>query len=95
MALSSDAKMAINFEHAWGDGVAVVRFLNEVCSTSSGDVYTPTQGGAATGLSAKKLDFELDDSVKGSIKTGMYLFLLAFICYQECTFSSSFILNFS
>ena len=69
MALSSDAKMAINFEHAWGDGVAVVRFLNEVCSTSASDVYTPQEGGAATGLSAQKLDFELDDSVKGSIKT--------------------------
>lgn len=72
MALSSDAKMAINFEHAWGDGVAVVRFLNEVCSTSASDVYTPQEGGAATGLSAQKLDFELDDSVKGSINTGFY-----------------------
>jgi len=74
MALSSDAKMAINFEHAWGDGVAVVRFLNEVCSTSASDVYTPQEGGAATGLSAQKLDFELDDSVKGSIKTAMNTF---------------------
>jgi hypothetical protein len=23
-------KAAINFEHSWGDGVAIVRFMNEI-----------------------------------------------------------------
>ena len=80
MALSSNAKMAINFEHAWGDGVAVVRFLNEVCSTSANDLYTP-QGGAAAGgeLSTQKLDFDLDDSVKGSIQKGLISSIFAIL----------------
>ena len=71
MAFSSDAKMAINFEHAWGDGVAVVRFLNEVCDTSAADGYTPHNGGSgATSVTARHLDFELDDSTKESIQKG-------------------------
>jgi len=69
MALSSDAKMAINFEHAWGDGVAVVRFLNEVCDTSAADDYTPDKRGSDTST-VRRLDFEFDDSTKGSIQKG-------------------------
>lgn len=61
--------MAINFEHAWGDGVAVVRFLNEVCSTSAQDQYTPQESAAE--LSTRKLDFDLEDGVKTSIQKGM------------------------
>ena len=30
LILCKDGKAAINFEHAWGDGVAVLRFFNEV-----------------------------------------------------------------
>ena len=96
MALSSNARMAINFEHAWGDGVAVVRFLNEVCETSSKDQFTPAQsGGAASGaMSAQKLNFDLDESTKTSIKTGMHLmFFFCFSSYKsagimiKCTFN--------
>ena len=29
---------AVNFEHAWGDGVAVLRYVNEVCL---GPVFEP------------------------------------------------------
>lgn len=29
--VSANAKAAVNFEHSWGDGVAVLRFFNEVC----------------------------------------------------------------
>ena len=28
--MCKDGKAAVNFEHAWGDGVAVLRFFNEV-----------------------------------------------------------------
>ena len=30
LIVSQDGEAAINFEHAWGDGIAVVRFANEV-----------------------------------------------------------------
>ena len=30
LIICKDGKAAVNFEHAWGDGVAVLRFFNEV-----------------------------------------------------------------
>ena len=61
--------MAINFEHAWGDGVAVVRYLNEVTSASAKDTYTPNKNPDSI-ITVQKLDFELDDKVKAGIESG-------------------------
>lgn len=61
--------MAINFEHAWGDGVAVVRYLNEITSASSKDTYTPNKNPDSI-ITVQKLDFELDDKVKAGIESG-------------------------
>ena len=61
--------MAINFEHAWGDGVAVVRYLNEITSASSKDAYTPNKNPDSI-ITVQKLDFELDDKVKAGIESG-------------------------
>ena len=69
MALSSNAKMAINFEHAWGDGVAVVRFLNEVCETSASDTYQPKENSSGA-LSVRRLDFDIDSTTKENISKG-------------------------
>ena len=30
MILTKDGRAAVNFEHSWGDGVAVLRYFNEV-----------------------------------------------------------------
>ena len=30
LVISRNGKAAINFEHSWGDGVAIVRFMNEI-----------------------------------------------------------------
>ena len=35
LILTKDGKAAINFEHSWGDGVAVMRFFNEVYKDST------------------------------------------------------------
>ena len=35
LLISANAKVAVNFEHSWGDGVAVVRFLDEVFAASN------------------------------------------------------------
>ena len=37
-----DGKAAVNFEHAWGDGVAVLRFFNEVKSNFEKFSYSET-----------------------------------------------------
>ena len=37
-----DGKAAVNFEHAWGDGVAVLRFFNEVKSNFENFGYSET-----------------------------------------------------
>lgn len=33
--ISKDGKAAVNFEHSWGDGVAVMRFINESLKDST------------------------------------------------------------
>ena len=67
--------MAINFEHAWGDGVAVVRYLNEVASASAKDTYTPNKNPDSI-ITVQKLDFELDDKMKAGIESGEISFSL-------------------
>ena len=34
---------ALNFEHAWGDGVAVLRFFNELYKHSTTKPYIPSE----------------------------------------------------
>ena len=34
LVISGSGKAAINFEHSWGDGVAIVRFMNEIYKDS-------------------------------------------------------------
>lgn len=43
--ISKDAMSAINFEHAWGDGVAVLRYFNEIFydSRDNPSVHPTTQ----------------------------------------------------
>jgi len=33
--VTRDGKASVNFEHAWGDGVAVMRFINESLKDST------------------------------------------------------------
>ncbi|KAM4721091.1 carnitine O-palmitoyltransferase 2, mitochondrial [Rhinophrynus dorsalis] len=68
--MTEDGTTAINFEHSWGDGVAVLRFQNEVFKDS-------TQRPAVSPLSCpaivdsskavQKLNFHLDDSLKAAV----------------------------
>lgn len=32
--MDGNGKAAVNFEHSWGDGVAVLRFVREICRDS-------------------------------------------------------------
>ncbi len=62
----------IHFEHAWGDGVAVLRFFNEIYKDATENPTCSTSQLAALDLSAstcRKLDFTLSSSVESKIKT--------------------------
>ncbi|CAL1275003.1 unnamed protein product [Larinioides sclopetarius] len=71
LIITKDGKAALNFEHAWGDGVAVLRYFNEVFTDSTknhfvGPKTVPVNVDASHRV--KKLDFFLDDSMKSIIK---------------------------
>ena len=62
----------IHFEHAWGDGVAVLRFFNEIYKDSTENPTCSTAQLAALDLSAstyRKLELTIPSSVESKIKT--------------------------
>jgi carnitine O-palmitoyltransferase 2 len=60
---------AINFEHSWGDGVAVLRFFNETYndSTNNPQLTKPLKEIDHKAVDVERLDFELDSRLRSSI----------------------------
>eukprot|EP00164_Ancoracysta_twista_P002396 GFYU01003174.1.p1 GENE.GFYU01003174.1~~GFYU01003174.1.p1 ORF type:complete len:660 (-),score=214.07 GFYU01003174.1:117-2096(-) len=58
MIVTKNGKTTINFEHAWGDGVAVLRYFNEVYDDSKDPRPVDTSRDAPP---AQKLGWEIDD----------------------------------
>ncbi|XP_007944109.1 carnitine O-palmitoyltransferase 2, mitochondrial [Orycteropus afer afer] len=72
LIIAKDGTAALHFEHAWGDGVAVLRFFNEVFKDSTQNpAITPQSHPAATdsSVAVKKLNFKLNDALKTGITT--------------------------
>jgi carnitine O-palmitoyltransferase 2 len=72
VAFTKSGEAAINFEHSWGDGVAVLRFFNEIFDDTTKKPYiTPkSQASFDKGDIDKwitRLEFKLDDEVKTAI----------------------------
>ncbi|XP_032756677.1 carnitine O-palmitoyltransferase 2, mitochondrial [Rattus rattus] len=70
LIVAEDGTAAVHFEHAWGDGVAVLRFFNEVFRDSTQTpAITPQSQPAATNSSAsvETLSFHLSGTVKAGI----------------------------
>ncbi|XP_069837730.1 carnitine O-palmitoyltransferase 2, mitochondrial isoform X2 [Dendropsophus ebraccatus] len=68
--MTQDGTAAINFEHSWGDGVAVLRFQNEVFKDSTERPSVSPQSVPAavdSGQAVQKLAFNLDDSLKAAV----------------------------
>ncbi|NP_001080201.1 carnitine O-palmitoyltransferase 2, mitochondrial isoform X1 [Xenopus laevis] len=68
--MTEDGTAAINFEHSWGDGVAVLRFQNEVFKDSTQRPAISPESCSAPVDSSKavqRLHFNLDDSLKAAI----------------------------
>lgn len=70
LIIAKDGTAAVHFEHAWGDGVAVLRFFNEVFKDSTqAPAITPQGQPASTDSSVvvQKLQFRLNDALKAGI----------------------------
>lgn len=69
--LTKDGQAAINFEHSWGDGVAVLRFQNEVFKdTTEQPLVHPGPAAAAvdTASAVRRLHFKLDSELENGIR---------------------------
>lgn len=61
LIVSANGKASVNFEHSWGDGVAVLRYLNEMYNDS---VKYPVLTPAAGVTSPQELKWELNGAAK-------------------------------
>ncbi|XP_061681883.1 carnitine O-palmitoyltransferase 2, mitochondrial isoform X2 [Syngnathoides biaculeatus] len=69
--VASDGHAAINFEHSWGDGVAVLRLLNEIFrdTTRKPQVHPDSaSSGGSPCATVRRLNFKLDDELRDGIK---------------------------
>ncbi|XP_041861554.1 carnitine O-palmitoyltransferase 2, mitochondrial [Melanotaenia boesemani] len=69
--VTKDGQAAINFEHSWGDGVAVLRFQNEIFkdTTEKPLVHPGSDPAAVDSASAvRRLHFNLDAELQQGIK---------------------------
>ncbi|XP_014859790.1 PREDICTED: carnitine O-palmitoyltransferase 2, mitochondrial [Poecilia mexicana] len=69
--IAKDGQAAINFEHSWGDGVAVLRFQNEVFKdTTEKPLVHPGSAPAAvdSASAVRRLQFHLDRELESGIK---------------------------
>lgn len=67
LIVAKDGTAAVNFEHAWGDGVAVLRFFNEVFKDSTQTPAVPPQSQPSQTPTVQKLHFRLSDALKAGI----------------------------
>ncbi|KAL7647982.1 UNVERIFIED_CONTAM: hypothetical protein RMT77_001598 [Armadillidium vulgare] len=74
LIITESGVTALNFEHAWGDGVAVMRYVNEVSVDSvknsqiHPDSIVPNIDASKL---VKKIEFRIPDSVKSGIKSAL------------------------
>ncbi|XP_038068074.1 carnitine O-palmitoyltransferase 2, mitochondrial-like [Patiria miniata] len=69
--LCKNGMMGVNFEHAWGDGVAVLRFFNEVFKDNSDQPAVGPDSRPATvdaSENVKSISFDLDPAVVQGIQ---------------------------
>ncbi|XP_041348084.1 carnitine O-palmitoyltransferase 2, mitochondrial-like [Gigantopelta aegis] len=71
LLMSDDGVACVNFEHSWGDGVAVLRYFREVFkdSTEKPQVHPTTKpSDANSSQRVQRLEFKLDGATKEAIK---------------------------
>lgn len=73
MIVSEKGDSAINFEHSWGDGVAVLRYLSEVFRDSN---KLPLVAQQSPSIPPRKLEWSLNDSDNASISKAEKRYLI-------------------
>ncbi|RZC42796.1 Carn acyltransf domain containing protein [Asbolus verrucosus] len=70
LLLSKDGAAAVNFEHAWGDGVAVLRYAQDIFKDSKDKprVHPDTKYTGEHSSSVHRLDIHLNDYLKSCIE---------------------------
>ncbi|XP_056646339.1 carnitine O-palmitoyltransferase 2, mitochondrial [Diorhabda sublineata] len=70
LQISKDGQAAVNFEHAWGDGVAVLRYIQDVYTDSRENPFiSPDTDPYDDNISnVIRLDVHLNDKIKSSIQ---------------------------
>nr|XP_021182304.2 carnitine O-palmitoyltransferase 2, mitochondrial [Helicoverpa armigera] len=70
LIVTRDGVAGVNFEHSWGDGVAVLRFFQDIyAETTKKPFIHPDSKPADSNISVQKLEFKLDDKSKQFIDT--------------------------
>ncbi|PZC83685.1 hypothetical protein B5X24_HaOG207212 [Helicoverpa armigera] len=65
LIITRDGVAGVNFEHSWGDGVAVLRFFQDIyAETTKKPFIHPDSKPADSNISVQKLEFKLDDKSK-------------------------------
>ncbi|GAV03843.1 hypothetical protein RvY_14218 [Ramazzottius varieornatus] len=67
MIVDKAGRAAVNFEHAWGDGVAVLRFVNEVHKDAGNNNFTLSSTGSGSfdpTSHVERLDFGISGQVR-------------------------------
>ncbi|XP_061430953.1 carnitine O-palmitoyltransferase 2, mitochondrial-like isoform X1 [Lethenteron reissneri] len=71
LIVAADGEAAVHFEHSWGDGVAVLRFINEIYKDSlKRPAVSPDDAPPSSDVeqsSVRRLDFRLDDAMKAAV----------------------------
>lgn len=68
--LTQNGEGGVNFEHSWGDGVSVLRFINEISrDTSEQPLVHPGSAAAAvdSASAVRRLQFKLDSELENGI----------------------------
>ena len=74
LLVNGAGKAAINFEHSWGDGVAIVRFMNEIFKDATKHTAVQQAPAAAVGHGPQKLQWKVSEPIAAGIKAAMARF---------------------
>ena len=65
LIFTGDGEVALNFEHSWGDGVAILRFCNDVHAAAIS--MAPTTAGQVRDGMVQPLRWEVDSHLEQTV----------------------------
>uniref|UniRef100_A0AC34FF03 Choline/carnitine acyltransferase domain-containing protein n=1 Tax=Panagrolaimus sp. ES5 TaxID=591445 RepID=A0AC34FF03_9BILA len=68
LIVDGNGQATVNFEHSWGDGVAVLRLMEETLRDTSTHHFVKPNQTVTGNPKVQKLEFEINDSLKNKIK---------------------------